>query len=134
MTSAPGSMLRMSDRLPGPAPLRLSVGEIEAIAAATAAAVAERILEVLHERERQGFVDAAELARVLGVDREWIYTHSDELGAIRLSEGPRPRLRFELAGAMASFRELAPERRVLPLRPRQQAPVPRPRRSTKGRR
>jgi hypothetical protein len=42
---------------------------------------------------------AAELAERLGVSREWIYRHADELGAIRLPGGSkeRGRLRFDAA-------------------------------------
>jgi hypothetical protein len=118
--------------------LRLSPEDIEAIVAATAPAVAEavavRMLELVGERKANGFVDATELARLLGVDREWVYEHSDQLGAIRLGDGPRPRLRFEISCAMAAFRELSVERRGLPPRARDQTPVPRPRRSRGGRR
>lgn len=41
------------------------------------------------------FVDAAELAALLGVERDWVYAHANTLGAIRLG-GPRGRLRFDL--------------------------------------
>lgn len=41
------------------------------------------------------FVDAAELAALLGVERDWVYSHANALGAIRLG-GPRGRLRFDL--------------------------------------
>lgn len=41
------------------------------------------------------FVDAAELAALLGVERDWVYAHANALGAIRLG-GPRGRLRFDL--------------------------------------
>lgn len=40
-------------------------------------------------------VDAAELARRRAVERDWVYAHARELGAIRLG-GPRGRLRFDL--------------------------------------
>lgn len=41
------------------------------------------------------YVDAAALARTLGVERSWVYAHADELGAVRLG-GPGGRLRFDL--------------------------------------
>jgi hypothetical protein len=41
------------------------------------------------------YVDAAQAARTLGVDRSWVYAHAAQLGAIRLG-GPRGRLRFDL--------------------------------------
>jgi hypothetical protein len=43
-------------------------------------------------------VDAATLAQALGVEREWVYAHARQLGAIRLG-GPQGRLRFDLAQA-----------------------------------
>jgi len=39
-------------------------------------------------------IDATEVARRLDVDRTWVYERADELGAIRLGDGKRPRLRF----------------------------------------
>jgi hypothetical protein len=40
-------------------------------------------------------VSAAELAAILGVTRDWVYTRASRLGAVRLG-GKRGRLRFEL--------------------------------------
>jgi formaldehyde-activating enzyme involved in methanogenesis len=71
-------------------PIHLSHEDIGAIAAAVAPAVAqavtERVLELLDERQANDIVDAADLARMLGVDRGWVYEHADQLGAIRLGE------------------------------------------------
>lgn len=41
------------------------------------------------------YVDAAEVARALGVERDWVYAHAQELGAVRLG-GAQGRLRFDL--------------------------------------
>lgn len=41
-------------------------------------------------------VDAAKVARRFGVSVEWVRDHADELGVVRLGDGPRPRLRFDL--------------------------------------
>lgn len=38
---------------------------------------------------------AAQVARRLNVTRGWVYHHADELGALRLGDGPRARLRFD---------------------------------------
>jgi hypothetical protein len=38
----------------------------------------------------------AELADFLAVERDYVYAHAEELGAIRLGGGPRARLRFDL--------------------------------------
>lgn len=127
-----------TDQLARAEPIHLSHEDLGAIAAAVAPAVAravtERVVELLDERDANELVDAAELARMLSVDREWVYEHADRLGAVRLGDGPRPRLRFEVGRAVASFRELSAQRRVVPLRGGWQAPVPQPRRSQKGRR
>lgn len=40
-------------------------------------------------------IDAEEAARRLGVSRDYVYSHADELGAVRLGDGPRARLRFD---------------------------------------
>jgi hypothetical protein len=42
-------------------------------------------------------VDACAVAEHLGVSRAFVYEHADELGARRLGNGPRARLRFSLA-------------------------------------
>jgi hypothetical protein len=39
-------------------------------------------------------IDAATLAKKLGVSREYIYDHAEELGGEKLGEGPRGRWRF----------------------------------------
>jgi hypothetical protein len=70
--------------------------------------VAERIAELVvrslgGESRRakspvgQGLIDANEVARILGCHRGWVYEHKDELGAIKLGGGARPRLRFSRA-------------------------------------
>lgn len=40
------------------------------------------------------WLDASEMAQRMGVTREWVYEHARELGAVRIGQGPRPRLRF----------------------------------------
>jgi hypothetical protein len=40
-------------------------------------------------------VTAAEIARQLNVSRDWVYAHANELGAIKMGAGPKPRLRFD---------------------------------------
>jgi hypothetical protein len=44
--------------------------------------------------ETEPLVDAAEIARLHGKTRTWVYEHAGELGAVRLGSGPRPRLAF----------------------------------------
>ena len=88
-------------------------------------AIARRVVELLRGEETgecpARLVDAATLARELGVEREWVYAHAAQLGAIRLG-GPQGRLRFDrrevgkrLGGADAAT--WRPPRRA-PRRPR----------------
>jgi predicted DNA-binding transcriptional regulator AlpA len=68
-----------------------------------------------------GLLDASEAAARLGVGRAWVYRHAAELGAVKLGDGRRARLRFdaeslsELATARVENRDssapLAPRRR-----------------------
>lgn len=69
-------------------------------------AIAACVVELLREQEDNGreFVDAQELARILGVSRSTIYEHARELGAIRLGRGVRARLRFDVTKATAVLR------------------------------
>lgn len=61
-------------------------------------AIAHRVVELLQESNPQPnkLVTAAELARHFGVSRAWVYEHANELGVIRLGEGNRGRLRFDM--------------------------------------
>jgi hypothetical protein len=71
--------------------MTLDAEDIESIAA--------RVAELLREQmpsSASRLADAAEVARELGVDRDWVYAHAHELGGTRLG-GDRGRLRFDLA-------------------------------------
>jgi hypothetical protein len=70
--------------------MRLDPADIEQIARRVA-----DLMEATQVRPSGQFVDAAELAELLGVERDWVYAHANALGAIRLG-GPRGRLRFDL--------------------------------------
>lgn len=52
-------------------------------------------------RVREPLVDAATLAGQLGVSRDWVYENAGRLGALRLSDGPKARLRFSIETARA---------------------------------
>jgi hypothetical protein len=68
-----------------------------------AARVAERLSGEMPTPAAR-LADARTVARELGVDRDWVYSHARELGAVRLG-GERGRLRFDLAKIR---RQLAP--------------------------
>ena len=55
------------------------------------------------------YVDATTLAEHLGVERDWVYAHARELGAVRLG-GARGRLRFNLDQVLQSLHEAEPQR------------------------
>jgi hypothetical protein len=63
--------------------------------------LAERVAELVAARVTAGppLVDAEVLARFLKVERSYVYEHANELSAVRLGEGPRARLRFDVAEA-----------------------------------
>ncbi len=74
--------------------------------------IAARIVDLLREQQPDGeqrFVDAATVARKLGVDRDWVYAHSAELGGVRLG-GEHGRLRFDLEAIRRRLAAPAPKR------------------------
>jgi hypothetical protein len=69
-----------------------------------AVAIAEHMATLLHDDKPPArMVDAATLAAELGVSRDFVYAHASELGGKRLGGGPRGRLRFDLAQALARW-------------------------------
>jgi hypothetical protein len=67
-------------------------------------AIAHRVAKLLNQSPALvRLVDAATLARVLGVERDWIYAHANQLGAIRLG-GSTGRLRFDPNHALHALR------------------------------
>jgi hypothetical protein len=74
--------------------LRLAPESIEALAA--------RLAEILTvgpepppDTDEDGMISAARVAELWEVQRRWVYEHRDDLGAVELGKGPRPRLRFD---------------------------------------
>ena len=90
-------------------------------------AIALRVAELLERgsvQRRPELVDAAELARRLGIDRSWVYTHADELGAVRLGGGRKPRLRFDPNLAAGRVAGEPPEKSAKPRRSSRRRPPP----------
>ena len=98
-------------------------------------ALATRVVEMLRREHRAlaatDLVDAATLARRLGVERDWVYAHARELGAVRLGDGPKARLRFDAAHARATLPTVARDDQPPPDQPRRR-PRGRPRRQPVG--
>jgi hypothetical protein len=83
-------------------------------------AVGEHIAElVASARPKVGLIDARELAEELGVARDWVYANAERLGGVRLGNGPRARMCFDvevarqaLGTAGTARRHRATERRA----------------------
>ena len=92
------------------ATVRLSPADVRAIALEIVELLEERSLPTRAKPHRR-LVDAATVAAELGVTREWVYEHKDSLGAEKLGEGKRPRLRFDLdrARQISLRNEVAPK-------------------------
>ena len=109
--------------------MKLNEDDIEQIAHRVAELVGKHALGTPAPR----FVDATFVARLLGVERDWVYEHATQLGGIRLG-GPRGRLRFDretlpdrlIQAADASRAATAPSGRIAALtkRPRDGATPP----------
>lgn len=98
---------------------------IELIAARVVALLREEGLVAPAGRE---MIDAAEVAARLGLEAAWVRRNADRLGAVRIGDGSRPRLRFdpeEVAAALASRSEerSGPGAATPPTRRRRRAPV-----------
>lgn len=81
-----------------PDPARLHPADVEAIAHRSAELVLAALGATQTSTNPAGpttLIDAAAVAERFGVDRGWVYEHADELGAVRLGAGSRPRLRFD---------------------------------------
>jgi hypothetical protein len=94
--------------------VRLHPQTLERLAARTAALVAEHLARAQSRTDRPELLTAAEVSAWWGVKRGWIYQHAEELGAIRIGTGERPRLRFDEAQvaqrlARPAQREATPE-------------------------
>lgn len=83
-------------------------------------AIAQRVAELLRPRVAIGLVGVHAVVARFGVSRSYVYEHAEELGAIRLGEGPKARLRFDLeqvaqalrgAGGSVEARPSAPPRK-----------------------
>jgi hypothetical protein len=77
--------------------------------------IARRVVDALREEEwpaTRGLLKADEAARLLGVEVDWVREHRVALGAVKLGDGPRARLRFprEAIDAYLAARQVGPRR------------------------
>ena len=69
--------------------VRLHPDDVEAIARRTV----ELLRAEAHPPER--LRTAREVAESLAVNVGWVYEHFDQLGGVRIGNGPKPRVRFD---------------------------------------
>ena len=86
---------------------------LDRLAVRVAELLEPRLVEALEARSAQldtgQLVDAGTVAQALGLSRATIYAHADELGAIRVGDGDKPRLRFDLEQARSAWRDSSRE-------------------------
>lgn len=83
----------MSGPRPFPSPQRPRPGLLVSLDPESIEAVATRVAELLGGATPK-LLDAGEVAERLGKSRDWCYRHAEELGAVRLGDGERPRVGF----------------------------------------
>ena len=84
--------------------------------------LAQALVDVLEERglftrpeDPPGRVlNVADVAKLLGRSRPWVYEHAAELGAFRFTSGPRGRIGFDREEIERWKRDRQSERRVAP--------------------
>jgi hypothetical protein len=76
--------------------LRLDAAVIEVLALRVAELLANQLPTPPSATGAPGrLLSATEVSEWWGVSRGWVYEHATELGAIRIGDGERPRLRFD---------------------------------------
>lgn len=66
--------------------------------------VAHRVVELLADRPLMpSWLTPADVATLLAVDRAFVYEHAADLGARKLGDGPKARLRFRLEDVEAAL-------------------------------
>ena len=67
------------------------------LTAADVDAIAARVVELLRDERRLAlYVDTSAVARMLHVSGDWVRDHAAELGGIRVGDGPKGALRFDV--------------------------------------
>jgi hypothetical protein len=58
--------------------------------------LALRVADLVRGEPVVGYIGTAGVARMLSVSQEWVRGHARELGGVRLGDGPRSALRFDV--------------------------------------
>jgi hypothetical protein len=101
-----------------------------ALSRADIEAVASRVVELMQSvagsrlDSPARLVDAATVARLLGVSRATVYANAEQLGAIRVGTGKRARLRFDSSRLVATDPRGEPGRTVHPTARRRRSAKP----------
>ena len=90
----------------------------------TVEAIAERVAAKLAPAQATGLVTARVLAQRLSVSVDFVYEHAEELGVIRLGNGPKARLRFDIERAQHLRAEAAQRANGQPPKRKRQRPKP----------
>ncbi len=79
-------------------------------------AIAERVARLLEASTPSAYrlLEPKQLADALNVSLDYVYAHADYLGAMRLGDGPKARLRFDLDSAKKAMQECRRTGRVAP--------------------
>ena len=98
--AATRSVSRVARPKPRPAEVAIRDGAVR-LDHESIEAIARRVAELVSppapaDAPPVRLLSATEVSQALGVERSWVYEHAIELGAIRIGDGPRPRLRFDL--------------------------------------
>lgn len=90
--------------------LRMDAGGVELLAARIAKLLAEQLVRQPSEPRplERRLLSAAEVSQWWGVRRAWVYAHAAELGAVRIGDGERPRLRFDPERVAECLKRTAP--------------------------
>jgi hypothetical protein len=81
--------------------LRFDPTVVDELADRLSAVLVQRVLDAIRAEgliprasEAEAWLSAKDVAKRLRMSREWVYQHAEELGASRIGNGRRPRLRF----------------------------------------
>lgn len=76
--------------------VRLADDTIEQLADRVAARLAQQTDDAhATAASEAGLLSAAQVSEWWGVTRNWVYAHAEDLGALHIGAGRRPRLRFD---------------------------------------
>lgn len=87
-------------------------------------AVAHEVAKLLAPQQLPRLLTPREVALQLSVERPRVYEHAEDLGVVRVGDGPRPRLLFDSAVLAERLRPPPPRRTSKPPPPQTIGDVP----------